>query len=160
MLTPEAIERIRAHEGSLFQKWLKEHVEPRVLAIEEMVKNQPMTDIYTGAILDKCITPFVYWAAESTNQPYKSQATSTPPVTGSSSSVPGSSLSQTIPPGFKEKYGLISVSDGVKERIDTTRRLGDDWKTVNKQLKDWGYWSHQSQSEGKIVWYWERRVGA
>lgn len=156
MLDAAGLERVSTNEGIMFQRWLKEHVEPRLVAIEALVERQPMTDVYTGAILDKCITPFVYWARE---QPL-SQSQAAP----SSASVvpqPGNSLSTQIPEGFKQEWGLIQLSDGKGvERIEASRHLGDAWKRVSDQLKTWGFQSRQEVSEGKSRWFWERRVTA
>lgn len=151
MLESDALTRIQKHQGEQLQRWLKEHVEPRLALIG------PRYELYghevVAAILDKAISPLVYWVRD---QPSSSNEAPRSPVGPAPSG--GSSLSTWPPQEFLSKWDLSCDGQTLgKQVIWPNQFLGRDFKTVDTQLVEWGYRSFQEQDKnGKRIYGWER----
>lgn len=160
MLDAAAIARIQAKASHDLASWLEDHVDPVLGQIQAHFSGSPLDDVERAAILDKCLTPLVYWVRDQPLTATTSPAAHPVPApVGASPQVsqPGGSLSQLA--DFKQKYGLIGYNEGKGwETIRPSGFLGKDFNTVNKQLKDWGYHSVERHEDGKRVWEWEKRV--
>lgn len=159
-------------EVAQIKRWLRDHVDPRLTAVDEWSLHAPVTDVSLAAVLDKLITPFVYWLREqplgtapktSLPESVKPQAKSIPNPTDSIP-MPGGSLSNWPPGPFLEQYGL-SVDEHARAlgmmKVYPNRYLGkDEFQAVTRQLKEWGYWSANAPGkDGKSIWWWEKREG-
>lgn len=52
-------------EPELYQRWLNEHVKPRLLALWKMHTEVNIVPLeYVGAVVPHAISPFVYWSRE------------------------------------------------------------------------------------------------
>lgn len=155
-------------EKAKFHEWLAVHVDPRIKAVAEASAKAPMNDVEYAAVLDKAISPFVYWLREQPSSVTPSTAQPVPRHPTSSASPilqgPAGSLSQNVPQAFMDGWGLYKTTHDEAlgfERLYLDRYIADfkDFKKLDDQLKSWGFVSVQRVDDrGKTLRLWERRI--
>lgn len=162
MLETPTISELRKRSADQFQAWLKEHVEPILVYMQAESERAPLSDVELSAVLDKAISPLVYWVRDNPLLVGSASQSGPVPATKTSSSpqnpTGGGSLSNGPPEEFLKQYGLRRDMSRDGRRIEMyvlDEFLGKEtFRKVNDQMRVWGYRYNSAPGEyGQVNWF-------